>query len=388
MAELDLDASGSQDGATARRMATAAAELLAVLSPAQRQKAVFPFDPADDERTRWHYAPSVQGGLPLGEMNPAQQQLAHRLVASGLSPVGYVTAAAIMGLENILDAREQWRANGYPGAGGASRNRDAGMYFLSIFGEPGDARPWGWRYNGHHISLHYTLVEGRIAAATPLFFGANPAEAAFVGGALLRPLGAEEDLGRTLLLALDERQRAVAVLAPAAPPDIVQANRVRVEVDALPQPPWEIANVPLSPAAQERRKVQYAQQLAALGLRDEHFAALRYSETPAGLAAARMNGSQHEVLTALIRQYIDRLPDELAAAEAVKLLDGALGAVHFAWAGDFEHGKPHYYRLQGPRFLVEYDNTQNDANHIHAVWRDPQRDFAADLLAQHYAQSH
>ena len=369
------------------RMAEAASQWLAALSAEQRAKARIPFSEAE-ERSRWYYTPGERGGLPLGEMTPVQQQLAHRLVAGGLSAAGYVTVSTLMGLENALDAQERWRSGPYPGRDGPNRRRDPGLYFLSLFGEPGNSAPWGWRLGGHHLALHYTIVDGHMVAATPNFFGADPAETAFVGAGRLRPLAGEEDLARELLQALDGEQRAAAVISPVAPPDIVQSNRARVTEGALPQPIWEIFSAPLPAAVVQRLQTWYAQEITKLGLRQEHLEAVRYTHAPNGLAASRMSDAQQAILEALIHQYVDRLPEEMAAIERGKIAVAPLTAVHFAWAGGRERGEPHYYRLQGPRLLVEYDNTQNDANHIHAVWRDPEGDFGADILAAHYAQAH
>jgi hypothetical protein len=311
------------------RMAAAATDWLASLRPAQRAKASYPF-PSTGERTRWFYTPNEQGGLPLAEMGPGQQRLAHRLMASGLSRGGYATASTIMGLENALDAVEGWRRP-YPGRAGPSRGRDPLLYFVSVFGEPG-AGSWGWRVGGHHVALNYTVVDGRGLSASPLFFGANPALTRLVGPGVLRPLAAEEDLARELLGSLAPDQRPQAVLSPAAPGDVVQANRPQVEVGP-----------------------------------------------PEGLAAARMQPRQRELLLALLHQYLGRLPDPLAVVETERVAGDGLEAVHFAWAGGGEPGQPHYYRVQGPRVLIEYVNVQNGANHVHSVWRDPLGDFGQSL---------
>ncbi len=374
-------------GAVVERMAEAATNLLAALAPEQRRKASFDF-PAEDERRQWFYTPTDHGGLPLAEMDPSQQQHAHRLAATGLSAPGYATASTIMGLENTLDAQEGWNAGFFRDRGPTARGRDPQMYYVSVFGEPGGAAPWGWRFGGHHVSIHFTIAGGQIATPTPTFFGANPAESRLVGPAVLRPLAGEEDLARELLHALDAEQRGTAVLSPAAPWDLVIGNRPRVEDGALPPYAWEIFRERFDDAETERRRVGQVRNEERLGMTPEYTEALRYSRTPKGLPAARMTASQKQVLTALVRQYIDRMPDEIAEIEAAKLLGAALDGVHFAWAGGLERRQPHYYRLQGPRFLVEYDNVQNDANHIHSVWRDPDGDFGDDLLAQHYAQSH
>ena len=307
------------------RMAEAAEGWLASLGLAQRAKASFGF-PADTERTRWYYTPTERGGLPLAEMGPTQQRLAHRLVASGLSEGGYATAATIMGLENVLDAREGWR-RGYDGRTVPHRGRDPQLYFLSVFGDPGSGS-WGWRAGGHHLALNYTLAADGHISASPLFFGANPALTRLVGPVVLRPLAAEEDLGRELLASLAPEQRAMAVVSPVAPGDILQRNRPRVEAGP-----------------------------------------------PDGLPAGRMLPQQRALLEGLVRHYLDRLPAELAAAEAARVTGEAGEALRFAWAGGAEPGQPHYYRVQGPRLLIEYDNVQDGVNHVHSVWRDPAGDF-------------
>jgi hypothetical protein len=307
------------------RMAEAAAGWLASLDPAQRAKASFGF-PSDAERTRWYYTPTERGGLPLAEMGPVSQRLAHRLVASGLSEGGYATAATIMGLENVLDAKEGWR-RGYEGRAVPHRGRDPQLYFVSVFGDPRSGS-WGWRAGGHHLALNYTLdTDGRISAS-PLFFGANPARTRLIGPGVLRPLAAEEDLGRELLACLAPDQRAEAVVSPVPPDDILQRNRPRVVAGA-----------------------------------------------PDGLPAGRMLPQQRVLLEGLVRHYLDRLPAALATAEAARVTGEAGGALHFAWAGGPEPGQPHYYRIHGPRLLIEYDNVQNGVNHVHSVWRDPVGDF-------------
>ena len=324
--------------ALAGRMAAEAAGWLASLDPAQRAEAAFGF-PDEAERTTWYYTPTQRRGLPLAQMGPTQQRLAHRLVASGLSEGGYATAATIMGLENVLDAREGWR-RGYDGRAVPHRGRDPQLYFVSVFGDPGDG-PWGWRVGGHHVALNYTLAADGRVSASPLFLGANPARTRLVGPGVLRPLAAEEDLGRELLAALAPDQRAKAVVSAVAPGDITQRNRPRVEAGP-----------------------------------------------PDGLPASGMLPQQRALLEGLVRQYLDRLPDELAAAEAARAAGGAGGtgaagaALHFAWAGGAEPGQPHYYRVQGPRLLIEYDNVQNGVNHVHSVWRDPEGDFGQSTAGE------
>jgi hypothetical protein len=307
------------------RMAEAATDWLASLEPSQRAKAGYPF-PATGERTRWSYTPNERGGLPLAEMGPVQQRLAHRLMASGLSQGGYAAASTIMGLENALDAMEGWRRP-YPGRAAPNRGRDPLLYFVSVFGEPGTGS-WGWRVGGHHLALNYTVMDGRRLSASPLFLGANPALTRLVGPGLVRALAAEEDLARELLASLAPDLRRQAVRSPVAPGDLLQSNRPAVR---------------LGP--------------------------------PEGLAAAAMPPAQRQLLRRLVGQYLGRLPDPVAAMEAERVAGDALRAVHFAWAGGDAPGQPHYYRLQAPRLLIEYVNVQNRANHVHSVWRDPLGDF-------------
>jgi hypothetical protein len=306
-------------------MAAAAAGWLASLEPGQLAKARFGF-PADDERTRWYYTPTERGGLPLAEMGPVSQRLAHRLMASGLSEGGYATAATVMGLENVLDAREGWR-RGYDGRTVPHRGRDPQLYFVSVFGDPG-AGAWGWRVGGHHVALNYTLAADGGVSASPLFLGANPALTRLVGPGVLRPLAAEEDLARELLDTLAPDQRKAATLADEAPGDILQRNLPMIR----PGP-------------------------------------------PEGLAGSGMLPQQRDLLAGLLRQYLGRLPGPVADLQADRILGERLEAVHFGWAGSPEPGQPHYYRLQGPRLHIEYDNVQNGANHVHSVWRDPEGDF-------------
>lgn len=371
----------------AERMAAAATDFLAALAPDQRATAAYGF-PEQEERSRWYYTPTMQGGLTLADMTPAQQRLAHRLAASGVSAPGYVAVSTIIGLENTLDLQEDWRTAFFEERGATARGRDPLMYFVSVFGDPSGQEPWGWRFGGHHVALNYTVHGDQIISPTPLFFGAHPAESAFVGAGVLRPLAGEEDLARELLHALDDQQRSAAVISSAPPADIVLTNLSKVEDGTMPRPLWQIFGGQLSEATVDRLKSGQERMEQALGLTSDHLEALRYTTTPKGLAGARMTDAQRQILSALIRQYTARMPDELAAIEAAKLTPEALAQIHFAWAGAGERRKPHYYRLQGPRFLVEYDNTQSNVNHIHAVWRDPAGDFGADLLGQHYAAAH
>lgn len=344
------------------RMGEAATNFLASLTPEQKAKALFAMD-QEAQRTFWHYTPIPRDGLPLTEMDRRQQQLAQKLVASGLSQGGYGIVSAVMGLENTLDMREGWMRP-LPG-------RDSRLYYLRIFGLPSDEEPWAWSFEGHHISLNFTIVKGQIVAPTPTFFGANPAESPLGGRATLRPLQGVEDLARELMHALDEGQRAGAILAAVAPPDIVTTNLPYLAEGAL---------------LSSQKAVDEWQANAHVHAHE--LEQLRYSSTPRGLSSAALKPAQQEILMALIGEYIHHMPDELAESEMKKLKESATVPMHFAWAGGLERGQGHYYRIQGGHFLVEYDNTQDDANHIHSVWRDPRNDFGADILAHHYAHHH
>ena len=371
---------------TAERMTEAASDFLAALDEDQRKLASLSFDD-EAERQTWHYTPIERAGLTLNEMRPQQRRRAMRLMGSGLSSGGFVTASTIIGLEATLEGQDDWPSRPYAATRPDVPFRDPGMYYVAVFGEPGGDAPWGWRVGGHHVALQYTIAGGRFVSPTPTFFGAHPAEAKQVGAQVLRPLAAEEDLARELLHALDEQQRATALISPAAPTDIVQSNRSRVEEGAINIPLADLMHrkEPEYTQAQERE----AKARATLGLSEELESVLRYSSTEArGLVATAMTAPQRELLNALVGQYIDRMPDEIAELEWAKLRGEVLDGVHFAWAGQPEPHQPHYYRLQGTRFLIEYDNVQSNVNHIHSVWRDPEGDFGADVLAQHYAHAH
>lgn len=377
---------------TATRMADAAQAWLDSLDDTQRKAAGLPW-PSDEERHRWYYTPTDHGGLPLAAMRPAQQQLAMRLVATGLSRPGYVTVSTIIGLENTLDEIEGWRFDW-----GRERGRDPQLYWLRVFGDPGTGEPWSWRFGGHHVSVHHVIVDGQVQASTPCFLGANPAQSPLLGGHLLRPLGAAEDLARDLVRSLDDEQAARALLSAVAPGDIVGANRPRVSDGDLPLTLPQIFRGQVTgsrPAHQAGSAQPGTGPAAGTGpVHNEpgHNEAVRLTAlsagVPKGLPAAAMSPAQRGQLRALLHVFLDRIPDDLAEREAAKFAGDKLHGVYFGWAGGIEPGQPHYYRLQGPRLLAEYDNTQDDVNHIHTVWRDPEGDFGDDVLARHRAAFH
>jgi hypothetical protein len=309
-------------------MTLAAEHFLASLTPEQRAQATFPLEA--DERQNWHFIPKERKGLPLLDMQPHQKALAHALLAAGLSQQGYIRAVTIMSLEDVLRIMENADPN----------YRNPQKYYFSIFGEPSDTGTWGYRVEGHHLSQNYTVVNGKIAD-TPSFFGSNPAEVREGPRKGLRVLGAEEDLARDLLESLSPEQKKIAIVTGKAYPDILTM----------------------------------ASRKAAL------------EGQPSGLSAAKMTKKQFDLLQTLLADYANNVPEQMAQAREEHIKKAGTN-LFFAWAGVEERGGPHYYRIQSPTFLIEYDNTQNNANHIHSVWRDYNGDFGLDLLAMHYQQSH
>ena len=320
----------THDARDIARMTRSADAFLTSLDDGQRAQAVFPFE--TDERSRFHFIPIEmfeRNGVMLADLNAEQLERAHDLLRAALSQRGYLTATQVMELEDVLLALE--------GGGRFARDRDE--YLVSVFGDPAPGQSWGWRFEGHHISLHFTVVEGSVAVASPAFVGANPAEVREGPQRGRRVLGDREDAGRALVTALDADQRAVAILDAEVPRDILTGNAPTVD-------PLETT----------------------------------------GLAAAAMDPAQRTLLSELIDVYLGMMSDEIAGQRRDRLLEAGLDQVRFSWAGTVTPGAPHYYRVQGPTFLIEYDNTQNDANHIHSVWRDFDGDFGRDLLREHRAR--
>ncbi len=365
------------------RMEEAASDWLAALPDELRAKANPPF--ADPRREVWYYTPTDHEGVPMADLTVRQVQLAHRLLASGLSLPAYRRATVIMNLEAWQDALGGWRVP-RGSMRGVMHGQDPAMYFAMVFGEPGSAA-WGWRFGGHHVSVHNTIVNGEIVSVTPTFFGANPHEADLSDYQSLRPVAGEEDLARELVHSLDTAQRSVAIISKAAPFDIVQSNRPQVVDGAEPEWISMVFNGLPDQGTADRLTIMQNDLDGRQAMSNADREAARYSLTPKGLAAGEMSQAQLAILEALLREYTQRLPEPMAAAEHERLM-GILPDLHFAWAGGIERKQPHYYRLQGPRVLIEYDCVQNDANHSHTVWRDPEGDFGRDLLAEHYATAH
>ena len=367
-------------------MADAARAWLGLLDAEQRRVAggeVPSDEPADGERRRWFYTPTDHGGLTLHQQRPAQQRAAMRLVASGLSTAGYVTVATTMGLENVLD-----HAEGFVVRFDRERGRDPGLYYLRVFGEPGAGRPWGWRFGGHHVSLNNLVVDGELVSTTPCFMGADPASSPLLGGAVNRPLARVEDLARDLVRSLGPDAARRAILSPKAPSDFVTGNRTRVSAGDRVIPMIGIWRDEGFPDPAEQAKLQALSDAidAAAGFEESDHRALELTAAPQGVAGSELDGEQRELLRALLGTYFNRVPE--AVSPLARYDDAALDAVHVAWAGPTEPGLPHYYRVQGPNLLIEWDNTQRDANHAHSVWRDPDRDFGLDVLAAHREQYH
>ncbi len=307
----------------AKELSEAALSFLGSLDAAEKERVAYPL--ADVERENWHYVPRERKGLRFKDLLPLQREKAIALLHAGLSERGREQAEAIMSLEQVLFEIE------------GRSHRDAGLYTVTLFGAPSEHGTWGWRVEGHHLSVNFTLVAGHAIATTPSFFGANPAEVRSGPRKGFRALGELEDLGRELVRSLTPEQRARAILPIKAPADILTTNQRKITLAA-----------------------------------------------PEGLPASAMTEGQRRVLEQIVRAYVFRHRRDVAQADLDRITAGGWGRVHFAWAGGLEPGVGHYYRVQGPTFLIEYDNTQNNANHVHAVWRDAERDFGRDLLREHY----
>lgn len=314
-------------------MAEAANNFLDSLEDDQKTKASI--DLKDEERRNWHYipkpfeGPKMRHGLPMMDMREDQKALTFALLSTAMSHRGFAQAATIMSLERVVWEMEN-----------QAPKRRADGYYVSIFGKPAPGKTWAWRIEGHHVSVNFTIVEGKVVSVTPNFFGANPADVKSGSRKGLRVLAAEEDLARDLLKSLDEGQRKAALIADKAPRDVV---------------------APIEP------------KISPLEGK--------------GLSADKMNADQKKVLRSLIEEYVHRLRPVLADADLKKIDAAGFGKILFVWAGGTERGQGNYYRVQGPTFLLEYSNTQNDANHAHAVWRDFNGDFGVDVLKEHYSKN-
>lgn len=309
-------------------MASAATKFLESLTPEQKKLAHYEWD--DAARTSWHFVPLARTGLPLKKLDPRQRGLAHALLKTGLSQAGYLKSTQIIELEKVLAALENNPVK-----------RDPELYYFWVYGTPDPKGTWGWKAEGHHLSLNFTVVKGVAVATTPVFMGANPGEVREGPLKGRRVLRAEEDLGRELALSFDAKARERLVFDAKAPADILTTNVTKAD--------------PLAPA---------------------------------GVSVPQMTAKQKALLRKLLDEYAANMAPRLAAERLGRLEKSGFDKIHFAWAGSLAKGEPHYYRIQGPTFLVEYDNTQNGANHIHTVWRDFDGDFGRDLLREHIEAAH
>lgn len=310
--------------------ATLASKLLNSMDAAQKEKALLKQD--DERRTQWHFFPPSmfkREGITLNELNDEQKELFHQLLHQYLSETGYAKTMNVFTLEGVL--RE---------LSGDPVYRDPGNYFLTFYGEPNDETPWSWSFEGHHVSLNFT-ADGDKVSYVPLFFGANPAIVREGSQKGHRSLVNEEDMGLKLINLLTPKQQKVAIVMPEGTyNDIRSLNKSEID-------PFPIE----------------------------------------GLAVSEMDPVQQKLLFGLIKEYISAVPREVAEIRLGNVQSEDLKDIHFVWAGGKELGKKHYYRIQGKTFLIEFDNSQNDANHIHAVWRDYDGDFGRDLIREHYATS-
>jgi hypothetical protein len=332
----------------------------------------------DAERVRWFYTPTDHGGVALRDLTAGQQRLAMQLLATGLTRSAYVTTCTILGLENVLDEVEGWQVDW-----GRERGRDPGLYWIRIFGTPGE-HVWAWRFGGHHVSVNVLLQAGAVASVTPTFLGADPASSPLLAGQL-RPLGGTEDLARALMLSFSTADREQALLHPRAISDIVTGNRTTVRPGDEMMHMQDLFRGAL-PTPRLAALVDRIDEIAETGsgYSDDDHRLMAVGSTNAGIAGRDMTSEQRSLLRSLIAAYTDRSPAPVAARHRARYAEGTeLDEVHFGWAGNQNPGQPHYFRLTGPHILAEYDNTQRSANHAHSVWRDPGGDFGLDLLAAH-----
>ncbi|MDA1212248.1 MAG: DUF3500 domain-containing protein [Planctomycetota bacterium] len=301
-------------------MKIAAESFLAQLTEEQQKQASFAYD--DPERLNWHFIPRERKGLPLRDIDGDALKAAHRFINSGLSTAGYAQTINVMSLEEVLYLLE-----------GGERDvrrerRDPKKYYLSIFGTPTDKGTWGWRLEGHHISLNYTITDGEVVASTPEFFGANPGTIDAGLNRQIRVLGPEEDIARQVLKLCSSEQLKVAYIDEKPPEEVRTPGEVQPSIDDA-----------------------------------------------VGLTYAKMSKDQQALLVELLNEYLKNMPGDIEKRRRMEIDAAGLGAIHFAWWGGKELNEPHNYRVQGPTFLIEYNNTQNNANHVHSMWRDMAGDF-------------
>jgi hypothetical protein len=312
----------------AAAMAAAATRFLASLDPEQKKLAQHSWD--DVDRTSFVYVPRARSGAPLKKLNPDQRKLAFAMLKTGLSQTGFAKAEQIMELEKVLAEIEKNPVR-----------RDPELYYFWVFGTPEPNGTWGWKTEGHHMSFNFTVVKGTTIASSPNFFGANPAEVRDGPLKGRRVLHTEEDLGRELVTSFDDKTRAQVVFDSKALNEILSTDKTQVE----PLPPM-------------------------------------------GIEAGKMSAKQKELLRKLLAEYAATMPPTLATERLAKINQAGFDKLRFGWAGGIKKGEQHYYRIQGPTVLIEYDNSQNDGNHVHTTWRDFNGDFGRDLLREHLRAAH
>jgi hypothetical protein len=320
------------NGRPGSEMSVAATNFLALLSEKQKQKTQFGFD--EDERYNWHFVPKDRRGIALKDLTDAQRASAMTMLHSALSDTGFQKTKDIIQLEDILRITE--------GRPEDDSYRDYGKYYISIFGDPGRDSIWGWRFEGHHIAFNFSSKDNRIISSTPNFLGANPAVVLAGPEKGKQVLKDETELGFEFLHALDSRQKAIAVISSQAPADIITGASRNALID-----------------------------------------------DPRGILYDELNSSQQKIFMQLLSVYIHRYTSVFATDMMNEITGAGLNHLRFAWAGAEQPGlhNPHYYRIQGPTIIIEYDNTQNNANHVHTVVRDLKNDFGGDQLLEHYRKN-
>ncbi len=320
MGALLIARNNTQETPSADKMAKAAQAFLEQLPELQQEQARFNFE--DKERLNWHFIPRERKGLPLKDLTDADKKRAHALIASGLSEAGYSQAVDVMSLEEVLYLLEEGERKD------RRSKRDPQKYYISIFGEPSNQGTWGWRVEGHHLSLNYTITDGKVVSSTPEFFGANPGLIDAGPGRAIRVLGAEEDLARQILKLCNEDQQKLAWQSKTAPDDL--------------------------------RGGGVAQPIVTEAV---------------GLPVSKMSDDQKKLLRELLTEYLKNMPTDIERERRARINKSGLENTHFAWWGSSERNERHYYRVQGETFIIEYNNTQNSANHVHSIWRNIEGDF-------------
>ena len=309
-----------------------ATEFIEGLTAKQRSKTLQSMD--NDERYNWHYFPkSDRKGIPLNELSDAQKNKAFALLKSCLSPTGFSKTMDVIQLENVLKVLENRSDNEY---------RNSGKYYITIFGTPDQKKGWGWRFEGHHISFNFSSINNKLTSGTPGFLGANPAVVQSGPQKGKQALKEETDAGFALLHSFTNEQLKGAVSKSGAPGEIITFVSRKANIDS-----------------------------------------------EEGISYGSLTTQQQALFMKLIHAYIHRYTKLFAEEMINDLRKAGLNNLRFLWAGSqLADGKPYYYRIQGPTIIIEFDNSQGNANHIHSVVRDLKNDFGGDALLEHYKKDH